>query len=312
MIKTVTINDFKSLFGETEFTPDWVQMFEHLDLRYRELSERERDALILQALKKIDSGELSISGPGRKGDWEKGWAEAFVAFVSSGHALHSLIPKYLRKDKTVRFMGRYILPSAEHFELDFYNLFRHWLYSRYLDKADSIYEFGCGTGYNLAIISKLFPLKETFGLDWVRSSIELVDLIGETNSLNMKGIQFDMANPDYALDVPKTSALLTMNSMEQLGSDYHDLLNFFVEKAPSLCVHAEPFIELYDDEDLMDYLAIRYHKARNYLDGFVNAVRNLERQGKAEIIKIKRVKFGSLYHEAYSLLIWRPLSLKDR
>ena len=85
------------------------------------------------------------------------------------------------------------------------------------------------------------------------------------------------------------------------------LLEFFLESKPSICVHAEPLRELYDEKNLMDYLAMRYHEKRNYLVGLVPRLKELEMDGRIEILHLHRVMFGSLFHEGYSLLIWRPL-----
>jgi hypothetical protein len=59
-------------------------------------------------------------------------------------------------------------------------------------------------------------------------------------------------------------------------------------------------IELYED-NLLDYLAVQYHRKRGYLEGYLGAVID----SGAEIIELKRNNFGSLYHDAYSVLVWK-------
>jgi hypothetical protein len=80
-----------------------------------------------------------------------------------------------------------------------------------------------------------------------------------------------------------------------------------VAAKPKLCVHLEPVLELYDEATLFDYLAIRCHTTRNYLKNWLSDIRALEKSGKAEIIEEKRLQFGDRYHEAYSVIAWRPL-----
>jgi hypothetical protein len=46
---------------------------------------------------------------------------------------------------------------------------------------------------------------------------------------------------------------------------------------------------------------VQYHKKRGYLEGYLEAVIN----SGAEILELKRNHFGSLYHDAYSVLVWR-------
>jgi hypothetical protein len=69
----------------------------------------------------------------------------------------------------------------------------------------------------------------------------------------------------------------------------------------------EPLLDLYDEANLVDYLAIRYHKKRGYLNGFLPALRDLAAKGRVEILDMRRFYFGSFYHEGYSYVAWRPL-----
>lgn len=69
----------------------------------------------------------------------------------------------------------------------------------------------------------------------------------------------------------------------------------------------EPLLDLYDETNLVDALAIRYHRKREYLFGFLPHLKNLAALGKIEIMEIRRLYFGSLYHEGYSYVAWRPL-----
>ena len=44
-----------------------------------------------------------------------------------------------------------------------------------------------------------------------------------------------------------------------------------------------------------------------YLFGFLPRLKNLAALRKIEIMEIRRLYFGSLYHEGYSYVAWRPL-----
>ena len=63
--------------------------------------------------------------------------------------------------------------------------------------------------------------------------------------------------------------------------------------------------ELYDQNDLFDYVAAAYLRKRGYLQGFLPRLRELEREGVIEILQVQRT-FGSLYHDGYSFVVWRP------
>ena len=57
---------------------------------------------------------------------------------------------------------------------------------------------------------------------------------------------------------------------------------------------------------LIDNLSIKYFKKRNYLDGFLSGLRELEAQEKLTIHDIKRTHIGSLFIEGYSVVVWSP------
>lgn len=106
--------------------------------------------------------------------------------------------------------------------------------------------------------------------------------------------------------IDENTAVITMHSMEQLGTSFSPMMKYLVEVRPKIIIHLEPIIELYDSSNLFDVLAIKYHKKRNYLDGFLTALRKLQGEGAIDIMVEKRLRFGSMFHEGYSLIAWKP------
>lgn len=304
----VTLEDFARSFGTTiEDIPDECrQLIEGTDFTYEILTGPKRDAVILEVLKKIESDQQVIGARERQDVWEKGWSENLQDFVKSDCNLDCLVPKFIRPNQVVRLDGNYILPSNSNFELDYYAVFRLWLFKKYLSDFDCIYEFGCGTGFNLVVLARLYPGKELFGLDFVPSSVELVNKIGAAHQHNIKGRLFDMISPDETLTLGKNSAVFTIGSVEQLASRFDAFLQFLLDQSPSLCIHVEPTIEFYDDDLLTDYLAKKFHQKRGYTENYLTRLRELETQKKIEILKAKRPYFGSLFMEGYSYIVWRP------
>jgi len=305
----IRVKDFAYLFGtpSDDVPKECCKLINQFDFRYKKINSEERDQIILNVIKRIDSDQVSVSGKHRRNDWEKGWSENLGNFIEKSYDLNELKPRYLRPKQPIRLNQDYVIPYDDEFELNFYKVFRCWLYNKYLNEAEQIYEFGCGTGYNLVIIAELFPEKRLYGLDWAESSVKLVTEIAKSHGYNMSGILFDMFNPDENLPIPDNSIFLTMNSLEQLGDKHEKLIQFFIKKNPSLCINSEPFLELYDDNNLIDYLAIKYHKKRNYLKNYITRLKQLESENKIKIMNIHRIPFGSLYHEGYSLLLWKPI-----
>ncbi len=125
--------------------------------------------------------------------------------------------------------------------------------------------------------------------------------------LDIAGRHFDFFQPDRALTLPGDSGVLTMAALEQVGARHAPFLEYLLRANPRICVNMEPLAELYDTAKLADDLALRYHRKRGYLDGFLTALRELAAKRRIEILDVRRFFFGSLYHEAYSYVAWRPL-----
>ena len=313
MSESLSVEDFSRLFGTSvdDFDDECREFISKTDFRYRKISHAERDQTIVEILNRIDSGRMTIAGKAAKSRWEKGWTENLENFVAKGYDLNELIPKYVRPDQILRLYRNYVMPLEANFEFNFFTVLRLWLFKRYLKQFGTIYEFACGTGYNLPLLAELFPQKNLYGLDWIEASVDLVNLIGEKHGMNIVGRLFDMFSPDYSLKIAKNSAIMTIGGLEQLGDGHKAFVEFLIEKEPSLCIHVEPLCELYDKNNLLDYLAVRFHEARNYLRGFLTNLKKLERENKIEIIKTQRMYFGSLYHDGWSLLIWRPKKIQN-
>lgn len=314
MIKThkftqrLTIADFARSFGTTadDIPDDCAEMVRKTDFRYRILTGKERDKTLLDVLRKIETDQQTIGAPERQNTWQDGWAENLEDFIKSNYDLSKLAPKFIRPNQAIRLNQNYVMPSNPNFELDYFSVFRLWLFEKYLKEFESIYEFGCGTGFNLVALAQLYPAKKLYGLDFVPSSVQLVNEAGKAYGWKMTGHLFDMASPDDNLKIDINSAIITIGAVEQLASNFGPFLQFLLKNPPKLCIHVEPTIELYDSDNLTDYLAVKFHRKRGYTEGFLPRLRELEAKNRIEILKVKRLNFGSLYMEGYMCLIWKP------
>jgi len=286
-----------------DFSHRCRRLIEDMDFRYRPLAGGERDEVILDVLRKLQAEDLPVSGGRRRQDWENGWSENLRQFAASGFDLSHLVPAYMRKHDVLRLNRTYIRPASRSFLDDFYTVYRRFFFEKYLSPYDHIYEFGCGTGYNLVIMAQLFGAKKIHGADWARSSVELVDMAAKTHGHDLTGHLFDMFNPDSTLEIAPNSAVITLSSLEQTGDGYEPFLQYLLEKKPAVCINFEPLLELYDPDNLLDYLAIQYHTKRGYLRGYLRRLRQLESDKRIRILKTQRIYFGSRYHEAYSIVI---------
>jgi hypothetical protein len=77
--------------------------------------------------------------------------------------------------------------------------------------------------------------------------------------------------PDYAIDIPADSVVMTFAALEQISDSFGAFLDFLLAKRPKLCVFVEPIREWYDGGNFIDHLAIRGHDIRNFLKGLPGA-----------------------------------------
>ncbi len=302
-----TTQDFARLFGQNAEQLPGVckRLAESLEFEYATPPPSVRDEIVLNVLKHIDSDKPTKVGPQRADIWESCWSENLRNFVSGDYALDRLVPDFIKAGQPVRLNQSYVFPKSPSFELDFFQVCRAYLFHRYFAETKSAYEFGCGSGFNLVALSQQFPHLQLYGLDWSKSSYEMVNKLAHTHAIRVKGLSFNFFEPDRALALDRHSGVLTMCALEQVGPRHEQFVDYLLAQRPQVCVHMEPLVDLYDESNLVDYLAVRYHRKRGYLEGFLPRLKDLESKGDLEILDIRRFSFGSLYHEGYSYVAWR-------
>jgi SAM-dependent methyltransferase len=302
------VADFARLFGTTAdaMPEECRRLIVAGDFRFRRLTMQEREAVLADVLARIDSDTFDVAGPDRLEKWERGWAENLEG-LRRGEDLGRLVPRYIRPGQPLRLQQDYVMPLDPRFELKWFEVFRTWLFLTYFEPADVAYEFGCGSGFNLAELARLYPTKEYYGLDWARASVEIVNELGERFGWRMRGAPFDFFAPDRALKIRENSVVFTIGALEQTGANHGAFVDYLLDAAPALCVHVEPIVEWYEAGHPIDEAAIRFHRRRGYWSGFPERLRVLEEEGRVRVLKTQRAHFGSLYIEGYSQLIWMPV-----
>ncbi len=244
--------------------------------------------------------ELNPKKIGDKGRWESGWNENLISFRNNRKE-RDLIPKYYHPDRVLRYKDYYIQGEYSNMEYNLLKVFRNYIFS-FLKDYDRIYEFGCGTGFNLLNLARRYPKKELHGLDWAESSMSLIEEINKTYKTDIQGHLFDMFNPPN-LEILGESAVFTWGALEQLGTKFEPFLNYLLSKK-LFVINIEPLIELYNPLNQMDNYSIQYMKKRGYLQGYLTRLKELEKDGKIEIEKIQRLHFGNMNYEGWSYVMW--------
>ena len=298
--------DIKRLFNidTSNITIQGYDLIFNGDFNYRILKGKERDDIIISILNKIESDNKVVGTPERTTIWYEGWLESLNEFSETG-LFTALVPKYMKPNHFMRLNKQFIYTADPHFEWNVYQIFKLYLFNNYFKDYKYIYEFGCGTGHNLFTLAQLFPEKVLYGFDFVKSSSDLVNLIADKFNYHITGDLFDMTQPDISRSLESNSAVITCGAIEQLASNTVSILEYLLSQPIDLCIHLEPIYELYEETNLVDYLAMKFHIKRGYTTGYLPKLRELEKQGIIDILKVKRIPFGCLYMEGYTCIIWK-------
>lgn len=306
MQATLTAADFAASFGcDVDALPNaCLELIDQRCFDYEALEGKQRDQVILDVLKRMGNDTQVIAAQSRKDVWHKGWAENLDAYIKSGESMTALTPKFIRADRPLRWRRRYIASPNPMFELDFITVFRLWLYTTFFQGFTAAHEFGCGTGFNLVALGQVYPHLRLQGLDFVQSSVDLTERIAASEKLSLTARLFDMTRPDPSVCLEPQDIVLTFGAVEQLGLGYVHFLDYLLRQNAGRHVHVEPTIELYDEECLEDYLAASFHRKRGYTTGLLPRLRELDEQGVVRLEKVKRLEFGSMMMEGYTLIVW--------
>ena len=205
-----------------------------------------------------------------------------------------------------RLQGNLIKVESNSFEGDFVNIIRLYLFNKYYKNIATLYEFGAGTGVNLVAAAEIFPKMKLVGLDWANSSMEMSNSLKDKLKINISGKRMDLFNPDEKYNLDRDSAVLTIGTLEQLGENFKPFINYLLKNKPKICIHLETLYEIYNQNNLLDFLAVKYLEKRKYLIGFLPFLKKLEKEKKIKILEVKRT-FGSFYHEGYTYTVWKPI-----
>jgi SAM-dependent methyltransferase len=301
----VNIKDVENNIGFKIINENLINYIESSNLLYENLQDEEYKSYILEYIKTI-SNNLVKAGEDREVQWENGWLENFELFQKSGNFI-DLIPKYHVKNNIAKLNGKIIKTHSEFFDYYINSFFVDAILLKYISQYDKVFDFGCGTGYHLFRLETYNPEKQYFGLDWTKSSQNIIDLYSKHKSKNnIKGYNFNYFNPNYDIDI-KDSLVYTVASLEQIGDNHDKIIDFFLEKKPALCINFEPIEEVLDENNLIDYLTIKYFNKRNYLKNYLTKLQSLEKENKVEILEVKRLNYGSKFVEGHTLIIWKPV-----
>ena len=306
---TISFSDLTRISGLPETIVSTAIHCDDLNgLCYQPLDEIETNNLRRRLKNIFKENSPERAGADAQHRWQSGWQEILERVRLNGVSEETLLPQYFKHD-ILRLHGRYIRATTFNFEKRIFRLLKTLLFINYLTNISHVIEFGCGTGINLMQLHKMFPEMKLTGCDWVKASLELIGQINKKTGSNIQPVNFNMFTLDGSqnLDITNVTAVVTFHAMEQLGYNFGPFLDMLISNQPAVCIHLEPIIEFYDPKIEFDQNAINYHNKRNYLSGFIDKLHKYQKLGDIELLHSHRSGFGSIFQEAYSIIVWRVL-----
>lgn len=291
------------------FKDDFKSYFKKFDLKYRFLDKNELQQHFYNYLNYIHS-DVIPSGPKRNLDWEIGWMQNYKDITKNNISEKFLLPHYYKRGKNImRFSNEFIFPRNDEFENSIRKIILKGLSLKYFKNVDNIYEFGAGPCHNIFTLSQFNENKSFYALDWASPSQKIIKYI-ENNKKNFKSNnnyffskKFDFFKPDYSFTPKENSIIFTFGGLEQVGTKYKNILNYFLSLNKVKIIHIEPFVELYDINNLMGLMGYEYSKKRNYLHGYLKSLNALKINKKIKISNISKI-LGSGFHDGWTLVVW--------
>jgi hypothetical protein len=303
-ILNIQIKDFSSLGEMSSFVRHKIK---ESNLKYSIPDIKQRDNVLLEILKYLFLEDVVLAGSHRKMQWEDGWADNLNEYLKSGD-LESIVPKYFDKHSFQRLNGEFIISKSDKLEIGLVRIFQYIIFEKYFKNAKNVYEFGAGTGHNLLRVREINKKASLFSMEWTKSGVEIINRVAsKLNDDNLLGVCFNNLIPDYNVKLRPDSSIYTFAALEQLGSNTDNLINYWITNKASIVVNIEPMAEPLDENELLQYLSIKYFEKRGYLKDYINKLKILEKDGKVVIHDIKRTGVGSLFIEGYSIIVWSPV-----
>lgn len=303
----IKVKDFKQSLGEAKsFDKDILLKIKKYSLTFKFLEKKKLPEIYSLIFKKINNKKTKIKGSNRLRDWENGWNENFQD-LKKKKKIKLLTPKWF-KPLPLRWEKNFVSPVSHFFEFKFKDIFLNWLFLKYFKKIDNIYEFGCGSGTSLILLRKIFPNKNLTGLDWSLASGKIINYLNEKKKYKISYQRFNFYDFNQKLKLPENLGVFTIGALEQTGKDYKKFTKYLIKNKVKICINVECMNEFYDDKKFyLDKLAKIYHYKRGYLTDYLMYLKKLQSRSLIKIIKIKKQKLGSFYHEPYNYVVWKTL-----
>jgi|APSaa5957512535_1039671.scaffolds.fasta_scaffold01075_3 hypothetical protein len=207
-------------------------------------------------------------------------------------------------------LPKYVLMRGKLCEMSEYNFFKYQAIicleqlKKFTQSNDVVVEVGCGWGINLFNLVALNFKNKLEGYDLTDGGIKIAREINKQFNCNITLGMIDLTTDFSSIDLTGKT-VFTHYTMEQMKYDTAKVIENLIKSKPKQVLHFEPIMELHTS-GLRDRLCKMYIKSNDYQDNLLTTLKSFEKEGKLEILDIRRLGYGAkLYYET-SFIHWIP------
>jgi SAM-dependent methyltransferase len=174
--------------------------------------------------------------------------------------------------------------------------------------APAICEIGCGYGtalLNLAMRSS-YKGMDFIGAEFSESALSLFLHIAGCQNISVQATSFDITDTKISdLEIQHDSIIFTTSVLTCVPDGTEDFLEWIISCRPKAVLHMECCHEHHLETTLGGLLVRRYLEINGYNKRIMTLLKNLEDQGKIEILEETPSLFGFKLLP-HSRIVWRP------
>lgn len=241
---------------------------------------------------------FKVAGEHRQNDWETGWGGDGVYYSDDEY---NNLPYYFKNNTHIR-VGRKVYRDCAGFaEVDLLRALQQVVFKEQLPKigTQTVFEYGCGTGSNIAFLQSIMPGLQFYGSDWVNSACNKLITNKILHEDKVRLVNYFDRGTFSGSPVPYVA--FTNASLEQSGDRYTNFMDYLISN--KLClggIHIEPIRELLDIDNPLNLQSYQYAEKRGYLTKFYQYMKSKS----VDILLAKDFAIGSKYINGYQVICW--------
>lgn len=175
--------------------------------------------------------------------------------------------------------------------------------------ADELVELGCGSGFNLFVLSQSGRWRRLYGLDLSENALAVAREVAR--HFGITSVYFeraDLTDPrDPNLHFLMGRPVFTYYVLEQLKYDLQPVIKRLIACRPARVIHLETGTQLLPRLSLRFVANRLYILRRDYQNHLVTTLEGLAREGGLRIRAIRRLNYAPTPKNDPILVVWEPL-----